>query len=100
MATHAGSEHLDENRRYDDLPAGEQAAMRVRWADRIAERRERLDLGAEFDAEGRPYATVTTDGSVVIHNAEALEHRTGLTGRLSGPVCSPRPRGSRPGGAW
>lgn len=77
MATHAGSEHLDENRRYDDLTLDEQTTMRARWAGRIAERRERLDLGAEFDAEGRPYATVTADGAVVIHNAEALEHRTG-----------------------
>lgn len=50
--------------------------MRARWVSRIAERREHLDLGAEFDAEGRPYATLAADGSVVIHNAEALEHRT------------------------
>lgn len=77
MATHAGSEHLDENRHYDDLSPDEQTAMRARWADRIAERRERLDLGAEFDAEGRPYATLAADGAVVVHHPDALEHRTG-----------------------
>lgn len=77
MATHPGSEHLDENRRYDNLTDDGQAAMRARWADHITELREGLDLGAEFDAEGRPYATLAADGAVVIHNAEALEHRTG-----------------------
>ena len=77
MTAHAGSEHLDESHRYDDLSPDEQADMRARWADRIAERRERLDLGAEFDAEGRPYATLASAGTVVIHHPEALEQRTG-----------------------
>lgn len=77
MATNADGAHLGDARRYDDLSPDEQTTMRARWADRIAERRERLDLGAEFDAEGRPYATLTADGAVVIHNAEALKHRTG-----------------------
>ncbi len=77
MTTHTGPGHLDENRRYDDLTPDEQTAMRARWADRIAERREHLDLGREFDTERRPYATLAPDGTVVIHHSEALDHRTG-----------------------
>jgi len=75
--TRTGPEHLDENCRYDELTPDEQEAMQARWVDRIAERRECLDLAAEFDTDGRPYATLAADGSVVIHNPEALERQTG-----------------------
>lgn len=73
MATNAGPEHDGDDRRYDDLTVAEQADMRARWATQIAERRESLDLRTQFETEGRPYATLDADGSVVIHNAAALE---------------------------
>lgn len=75
MATHTGPEHDGDDRRYDDLTTTEQADMRARWATQIAERRESLDLRTQFETEGRPYATLDVDGSVVIHNAAALERR-------------------------
>lgn len=62
----AGAQH------YDTLSAHEQAAVRAEWAERIAERREQLDLIGTFEAEGRPYATLDDDGNVVIHNGEGL----------------------------
>lgn len=75
MATHTRPGHDGDDRRYDDLTAAEQADMRARWATQIAERRESLDLRTQFETEGRPYATLGADGSVVIHNGAPLERR-------------------------
>ena len=72
MATNREPAHSAIHRRYDDLDAGEQEALRARWAAQIAERCERLDLGARFEAQGRPYATLSGEGTVVVHNGEAL----------------------------
>src|SRR5690606_40580230 len=40
---------------------------------RIRDRIRHLDLASEFEAEGRPYATLAADGRVEIHHPEALE---------------------------
>lgn len=77
MASNRERSHLDNGRRYDDLTAAEQAAMRALWADRITERLECRNLGAHFEAEVRPYATLGTNGAVVIHNSDALDRRAG-----------------------
>ena len=55
-------------RHYDSLDAAAQAEVRAEWADRIADRLAGIDLAAEFDAEGRPYAVLDADGTVVVHN--------------------------------
>ena len=60
-------------RRYDELNAHEQAAVRAEWAEHMAARRESLNLTGRFEAEGRPYATLDDDGNVVIRNGEGLE---------------------------
>lgn len=75
MATHTRPENDGDDRRYDDLTAAEQADMRARWATQIAQRRKSLDLRTQFETEGRPYATLGVDGSVVIHNGAPLERR-------------------------
>lgn len=46
---------------YDDLDSGEQAIVRAEWAARSEERRQALDIAAEFTAEGRSY--VELDGA-------------------------------------
>lgn len=53
---------------YDSLDDDAQAEVRARWADRIAARLAGLDLAAEFDAGGRPYAVLDADGTVVVRN--------------------------------
>lgn len=59
--------------RYDDLTPAEQDEMRAAWDRRIRDRIRHLDLASEFEAEGRPYATLAADGRVEIHHPEALE---------------------------
>jgi hypothetical protein len=54
---------------YDSLDDAAQAEVRATWGDRIAARRAALDLGAHFEAAGRPYAVLGEDGEVVIRNA-------------------------------
>jgi hypothetical protein len=54
---------------YDSLDDAAQAEVRAEWADRIDARRAALDLGAQFEAAGRPFAVLGEDGVVVIRNA-------------------------------
>ncbi len=56
---------------YYDLDVEAQAAARARWPRLIAERIRGLDLAAEFEAEGRPYATLDDDGIVLIRGGAA-----------------------------
>lgn len=51
---------------YDD--AGVEAQRRVRevWGRRMAQRRNRLDLTAEFRAQGRSWSECDADGNVVL----------------------------------
>jgi hypothetical protein len=62
---------LDGEPHYDDLDEEAQAAARARWRRLIAERIRSLDLAAEFEAEGRPYATLDGDGNVVVRGGAA-----------------------------
>jgi hypothetical protein len=51
---------------YDDLDEEAQAEARARWRRLIAERIRGLDLAAEFEAEGRPFAILDAEGNVVV----------------------------------
>lgn len=54
---------------YDDLAEREQAIVRVEWDQRIADRREALDLEAEFIAADESWSESDDDGTVVIRPA-------------------------------
>ncbi len=54
---------------YDDLTAKEQAVIRAEWVERMAQRREALDLAAEFIAQGRSFVELDEDGNIVEHRA-------------------------------
>lgn len=59
---------------YDDLTSEEQAVVRAEWVVRMAQRREELDLAAEFIAQGRSFVELDEDGNIV-------EHAAGSAGR-------------------
>ena len=67
----AGVSHRDVadalagRRRYDDLSAEEQAIVRTEWAQRMAARREQLNLADTFAADGRSYVELDNDGKVI-----------------------------------
>ena len=54
---------------YDDLTAKEQAVIRAEWVERMAQRREALDLAAEFIAQGRSFVELGEDGNIVENRA-------------------------------
>ncbi|MCY3806134.1 MAG: hypothetical protein OXG91_06530 [bacterium] len=51
---------------YDDLDARSQAVVRAAWADQMQQRREALNIEAEFVAEGRPYAELDESEQIVV----------------------------------
>jgi hypothetical protein len=57
------SEVMDD---YDSLSASEQSLVLARWATEIDRALAELDLQAEFEAAGTPYATLDADGRVVV----------------------------------
>lgn len=65
------SEALD----YDSLDEDAQDAMRAKWEHLVEQRLASLDLGAVFEAEGRPYAVLSGDGRVIVRGAEGLHRR-------------------------
>ncbi len=67
---------LDGHIQYDQLTVREQAVVRAEWTERIAERREGLNLADEFRHAGRSYVELDDDGNVVRHPA-----RDGETGQ-------------------
>ena len=52
---------------YDGLNAKEQAVVRAEWAEHMEQRREALDLAAEFIAAGRSFVELDEDGNIVEH---------------------------------
>ena len=50
---------------YDGLAEPDQAVVRATWEERIAERRETLDLSAEFARSGQPWAELDDHGQVI-----------------------------------
>lgn len=56
---------------YDSLGEQDQAVVRAIWDKQIAEARERLDLAAEFAANGEFYSEADEDGNVVIRCPDA-----------------------------
>ncbi len=66
ISARAIAETLSGARSYDDLDDEEQAVVRAEWATRLAERRDALDFVAEFAAEGRTWAELDDDGTVVV----------------------------------
>jgi len=56
---------LDGRSPYDELDPREQAVVRAEWSVRMVEARERLNLDAEFSAEGRSWVEADEDGNVV-----------------------------------
>ena len=61
---------------YDGLSADEQAVVRAEWVERMTERRESLDLAAEFVAAGRSFVELDETGDIVEHRpaADAIGH--------------------------
>lgn len=62
-------EVLEQGAHYDDLNAEEQAIVRAEWAERLETLRSRLDLARKFAKDGRPYAELDDDGTVVVRPA-------------------------------
>jgi hypothetical protein len=62
----AVAEVLDGRRSYDDLDDASQTLVRRHWRQEIDAQIRALDLGAEFEAAGTPYAEFV-DGTVVVH---------------------------------
>ena len=58
---------------YDDLSAREQAVVRAEWEVRIAERIATLDLVSEFEAAGRTYSYLNSEGEIVTWRPDAAE---------------------------
>lgn len=56
---------LAGSRRYDDLDARDQAAVRAEWAERMEARRDALDLAQRFAREGRAWVELDETGAVV-----------------------------------
>lgn len=59
------AEVLAKRRPYDDLTAEEQAVVRAEWTERMAQRREGLDLADRFAEDGRSYVELGEDGKVI-----------------------------------
>ena len=66
ISARAIAETLAGARSYDDLDEEEQAVVRAEWTTRLAERRDALNLVAEFEAEGRTWAELDEGGIVVV----------------------------------
>lgn len=60
---------------YDDLTADEQALVRAIWSKRIGEAAAVVDVAAEKQTAGRPYATVDADGNPMIVNPDGTTMR-------------------------
>ena len=58
---------LEGEASYDGLNAKEQAVVRAEWAEHMEQRREALDLAAEFIAAGRSFVELDEDGNIVEH---------------------------------
>ncbi len=43
--------------------------IRAEWVERMTQRREALDLAAEFIAQGRSFVELDEDGNIVKHRA-------------------------------
>ncbi len=69
------AEVLDGRRHYDELTVHEQAVVRAEWGDRIARRRDGLDLADEFEREGRSYVELDDEGNVILHPARDQDLR-------------------------
>ena len=61
---------------YDGLNAREQAVVRAEWVEHMAQRREALDLAAEFIAEGRSFVELDEDGNIVERAARTDDQST------------------------
>jgi hypothetical protein len=73
---------------YDELTAGEQAVVRVEWADRAEALRADLDLSEEFVASGQSWSEATPDGSTVTLPAPGVRASTAQKGpRAGAPVA-------------
>lgn len=63
---------------YDGLNAKEQAVVRAEWVEHMAQRREALDLAAEFIAQGRSFVELDEDGNIVEHAARTDDQSTSV----------------------
>lgn len=54
---------------YDNLGERGQAVVRASWDEQMADRRESLDLAAEFTQAGRPWSEADERGGAVLRNA-------------------------------
>lgn len=78
------AEVLAGSRSYDDLDPKEQAVVRAEWAARMDERRDALDLAAEFTGAGRTWVELDDKGRVVERGGRVTKGRT--TARAKKPV--------------
>lgn len=65
VTTAAVADVLAGRTSYDELSHREQALVRTRWAEDIADRLAGLNLAAQFDAEDRSYVELDESGNVV-----------------------------------
>ncbi|MDO3331346.1 TA system antitoxin ParD family protein [Mycobacteroides abscessus] len=56
---------------YDELSEREQAIVRAEWDQRITQRRDSLDLEAEFTAAGQSWSESDDDGNLIIRGANS-----------------------------
>lgn len=58
----------DDN--YDALTREEQAQVRAEWSNRIAERLETVDVGADRHCAGKAYVALDEGGNLVRHQPD------------------------------
>lgn len=56
---------------YDELSEREQAIVRAEWDQRITQRRDSLDLEAEFTATGQSWSESDDDGNLIVRGASS-----------------------------
>lgn len=71
---------LEGSASYDQLSGAEQAVVRRLWEAQFAERREALNLAADFTRDGRVWSELGDDGEVIVHEPTG-EVTAGLAGQ-------------------
>lgn len=56
---------------YDDLSEREQAIVRVEWEQQIMQRREALNLEAEFTAASESWSESDDDGNLIVRGSHS-----------------------------
>src|SRR3954467_3355490 len=93
MSTVAITDVLAGRSSYDGLEPEDQALVRAAWVDRIAERREGLDLADRFAAQGRrSWIDIDADGNPVERSPRAEQWGTRSSTSWPDPTAPGSPR--------